>query len=292
MKPLRSLQHLIVSLIVLIWPLSAQAPSSGYVAVGPDKIFYDLAGQGSVIVCIHDGNLHREVWDEQLSYFSKNHRVVRYDRRGYGKSLAASAPYTNLDDLNALFAALRIDKACLMGMSAGGRLAVDFALRYPEKVTSLVLVGAVVGGLPFTSHMTDRGGHQPQFGTGDAVKYLEQSRLYYVTEDPYTIFSENRAAKEKAKRLVLENPRHPGVSRNEPTEAVPAYRRLAEIKVPALILVGEYDIPDVHAHAGALNAGIPGSRRDVIRRSAHLAPLEQPEAFNRAVAEFLAGVEK
>ena len=289
---MRFLCFLVLSLIVLSGALTAQAPSSGYVPVGPDKLYYEVAGQGPVIVCIHDDNLHREVYDDQFAFFSKNYKVIRYDRRGYGRSTAGTVPYTNLDDLNALFTELRIDKACLMGMSMGGRLAVDFALRYPEKVTSLVLIGAVVGGLPYTSHMTDRGGRQPQFDTTDPVKYLAQARLYYVTEDPYTIYSENAAAKEKAKRLVLDNPRHPGVSRNEPQETVPACKRLGEIKVPTLILVGEFDIPDVHAHAGALNAGIPGSRRDIIRHAAHLAPLEQPEAFNKVVADFLAGVKE
>ena len=288
----RPLRFLLLSVIVLSGTLNAQTVTSGYIAVGPDKIFYDLAGQGPVIVLIHDGNIHREVWDDQFLYFAKNHKVIRYDRRGYGRSSAATVPYTNLDDLNALFTELKIDKACLMGMSMGGRLAVDFALRYPEKVTALVLVGAPVGGFPYTSHMTDRGGHQPQFDTTDPAKYLAQARLYYVTEDPYTIYSENAAAKEKAKRLVLENPRHPGVSRNEPPEIVPAYKRLGEIKVPTLILVGEFDIPDVHAHAGALNAGIPGSRRDIIKQAAHLVPLEQPEAFNKIVADFLAGTSR
>ena len=289
-KKLKSIGVMVtLSFVVLHCALRAQTEKSGYITVGPDKIYYDMAGIGPVIVFIHDGTIHREVWDDQLSYFSRSYEVVRYDRRGYGKSPAATVSYTNLDDLNALFTQLKIEKACLVGMSAGGRLAVDFTLLYPEKVTSLVLVGAVVGGFPYTSHMADRGGHLPKIDTTDWAKYLQQSRSYYVTEDPYTIFSGNKAAKEKAKRLLLDNPRHLGHARNEPPAAVPAYRRLNEIKVQTLILVGEYDIPDVHAHAGALNAGIMNSRRDIIRHAAHLPPLEQPEVFNKFVSEFLAG---
>jgi len=60
-----------------------------------------------------------------------------------------------------------------------------------------------------------------------------------------------------------------------------------EITVPALILVGEFDIPDVHAHAGAIDAGIPDSRREIVRSAGHLAPIERPDQFNTAVAEFL-----
>jgi pimeloyl-ACP methyl ester carboxylesterase len=66
-----------------------------------------------------------------------------------------------------------------------------------------------------------------------------------------------------------------------------AVRSLSEIKVPALILVGEYDIPDVHAHAGVINAGIANSKREIIPRSGHLIPIEQPAIFNEAVMNFL-----
>jgi pimeloyl-ACP methyl ester carboxylesterase len=66
-----------------------------------------------------------------------------------------------------------------------------------------------------------------------------------------------------------------------------AVKSLSEIKVPALILVGEHDIPDVHAHAGVINAGIADSRREIIPRSGHLIPIEQPDLFNEAVMNFL-----
>jgi len=66
-----------------------------------------------------------------------------------------------------------------------------------------------------------------------------------------------------------------------------AARFLSEIKVPALVLVGEYDIPDVHAHAGVIEFGIPDAKREIILKSGHLIPLEQPEAFNESVLRFL-----
>ena len=66
-----------------------------------------------------------------------------------------------------------------------------------------------------------------------------------------------------------------------------AVRSLSEIKVPALILVGEFDIPDVHAHAGVINAGIGNSKREIIPRSGHLIPIEQPVLFNEAIMKFL-----
>jgi pimeloyl-ACP methyl ester carboxylesterase len=68
---------------------------------------------------------------------------------------------------------------------------------------------------------------------------------------------------------------------------VPALARLGEISVPALIVVGEQDIPDVHAHSGAIEAGIPGATRVVLPGSGHLPHLEVPDAFDRLVREFL-----
>ena len=66
-----------------------------------------------------------------------------------------------------------------------------------------------------------------------------------------------------------------------------SYKFLNEIKVPTLVLVGEFDIPDVHAHSGVIEAGIPNAKREIISNSGHLIPLEQPGAFNESVLKFL-----
>ena len=67
----------------------------------------------------------------------------------------------------------------------------------------------------------------------------------------------------------------------------PALGRLDEIKVPTLIVVGEYDIPDVHAHAGVIEAGIPESKRVVLNNCAHHVPTEQPDVLNKLIEKFL-----
>jgi pimeloyl-ACP methyl ester carboxylesterase len=71
----------------------------------------------------------------------------------------------------------------------------------------------------------------------------------------------------------------------------PALPNLREVAVPTLVLAGEFDIPDVHAHAGAIEAGIAGARRYVVRDAGHLVPLEQPEVFNKLVTQFVEQVE-
>jgi pimeloyl-ACP methyl ester carboxylesterase len=67
----------------------------------------------------------------------------------------------------------------------------------------------------------------------------------------------------------------------------PALPRLGEIHIPTLLLVGDADIPDVHAHAGAIEAGVPGARRVVVSDVGHLMYLEKPAEFSRIVIEFL-----
>jgi len=261
--------------------------SAGYVDVGNDSIFFEIAGTGPVIVLIHDGLVHREIWDAQFASFSQTYRVIRYDRRGYGNSTPATGAYSNLDDLDRLFTALGIDRACLIGMSSGGRLAIDFTLQYPERVAGLVLVGAVVGGLPYTEHFFSRGGHLPS-GLGD----MEERRAWFAAHDPYEIYSENTAARARVTQLVARFPYRDQSTHGaaSPAPAPPSVQRLHEIHVPTLILVGEFDIPDVHAHAGAIAAGIAGSTRDIVPRAGHLIPIEQPVLFNEAVLPFLGGL--
>jgi len=256
---------------------------SGYILVDGGKLFYESAGSGECIVLLHDGMVNRAIWDEQFPLLAKTNRIVRYDRRGYGKSSDPQTQYSHIDDLNQLFIQLKITKAIILGMSSGGLLAIDFTLTYPEKVKGLVLVGAVVSGFGYTSHMETRGGHlKPQPGDSDPTEIHK----YFIMDDPYEIYSENIRAKEKVMKLL------PNLARRNRVPTRPAgkvaIRFLSEIKAPALILVGEYDIPDVHAHAGVINAGIGGSRREIIPKSGHLIPIEQPALFNEAVARFLA----
>lgn len=257
----------------------------GYIDVDGGRLFYEEAGSGDCIVLVHDGLVHCEVWDAQFPVFAQTHRTVRYDRRGYGKSDQPQAQYSNVADLQRVFEQLGIEQAWLMGMSAGGGLSIDFTLAHPEKVTGLVLVGAVVSGFDYTPHMYTRGGRL----TPEIYADAEALRLYMVTTDPYEIAPSNTAARERVRALLDANPGNTDLEKHrfviQPES--PALERLGEIQVPTLIVAGEYDIPDVHAHAGAIDAGIPGAQRVVVSNAGHLVPLEQPEAFTSEVQTFL-----
>lgn len=263
------------------------SPDSGYISVDGGKLFFETAGKGETIVLLHDGMVNREIWDEQFPVLAKTYRVVRYDRRGYGKSTDPQASYSHIEDLNQVFLQLRIDKAIVFGMSSGGGLAIDFALKYPAKVSALVLVGAVVSGYGYSSYMFTRGGHIKSLSE---LSDPQKSIKYWAWEDPYEIYSENTRAKEKVAKLLEANQHKETGATQKPAER-PAARFLSEIKVPTLVLVGEYDILDVHAHSGVIESGIANSKREIILKSGHLIPLEQPEAFNASVLKFLKNME-
>jgi pimeloyl-ACP methyl ester carboxylesterase len=137
----------------LVVSLLAGATSSGQVVSGranvPEPVlFYEVAGQGTPVVLIHGGQMDRRMWDPQFELFAKSFRVVRYDVRGYGRSATASLPYSDVDDLAALLDDLKIPKAHLVGLSLGGRIAIDFAVVHPERVASLVAVAPGLSGFP------------------------------------------------------------------------------------------------------------------------------------------------
>jgi 3-oxoadipate enol-lactonase len=259
--------------------------SSGYIDVDDGKLFYEQAGSGEWMVMLHDGILHRETWNDQFPEFAKYYKVVRYDRRGFGKTALPTKPFSNVDDLDQVFKQLGIDKAILVGMSAGGGLAIDFAVTYPEKVSALVLVGAVVSGLDNTMHMYTRGGNL------SLATYQNDSlfKEYFINQDPYEIYSGNTEAREKLRKLVEANPYALDKTLNRLARPLdkPALGRLNTITAPTLIIDGEYDVPDCQAHAGAIDAGIPDSYRVIINKAGHLVPLEKPDEFNELALRFL-----
>jgi 3-oxoadipate enol-lactonase len=264
---------------------AASTAESGYIEVEGGRLFYEQAGSGDCLLLIHDGLVHREVWEGQLPVFARSYRVVCYDRRGYGLSDEPVTPYSDVEDLHQVFTQLGIERAWLIGMSAGGGLCLDYALAYPDQVTGLVLVGAVVSGFDYTTHFYTRGGRLTPAIWADP----ELWHAYWVSEDPYEMAPANTAARARMKALIDAHPQDAALEKHRLAlgPAQPALPRLGEITVPALVVVGEHDIPDVHAHAGAIDAGLPDARRVVVSDAAHLVPLEQPGAFNDLVLTFV-----
>jgi len=264
-------------------PRASQPAPGPFVQVEGSKLYYEECGTGpEAVVLIHDGIAHSAVWDDVWPVFCKRFHTIRYDRRGYGRSPAATAWYTETEDLAALLRHQKVSHAILVGSSHGGELSIDFTLQYPSLVRQLVLVGAVVSGFPYTDHFLNRGMRNSQpFEKGDVAGGLSN-----WAKDKYLLAPGHDAAKKRLLDLLTASPQdmtHADYAR--PSQ--PALSRLREIRIPTLILVGDADIPDVHAHAGAIEAGIPGSKRVIIPETGHLMYLEKPEEFSRAVITFI-----
>jgi pimeloyl-ACP methyl ester carboxylesterase len=237
------------------------------------------------VVFLHDGLLHRAAWDAQFEALAGEYHLVRYDRRGYGNSAAATKPYSNIADLHGLVMHLGLSPCTLVGSSAGGNLAIQYTLIHPEAVEALVLVGAVVSGFSFSEHFLERSNSitAPLTERNDAKATLENA-----LRDRWLISAANAAAKENVRRIMMENLQNLIRPRDlDPFGEINAFPRLGEIKAPTYILVGEDDIPDAHAHAGAIQAGIRGADRQIIRGAGHLPYIEQPAAFNEALLGIL-----
>jgi 3-oxoadipate enol-lactonase len=279
---------LLISGICLLTVFAQQGAETGggYLDGGGAKIYYETRGSGPALVLVHDGLLHREVWKEQWETYAKNYRVIRHDRRGYGRSEAAKQPYSEIEDLHALLSHLRVSRAAFIGSPAGSGLVMEYALAHPEAIERLILVGPVVGGLSFSDHFNNRNreNFRPLAERNDMAGTIAS-----WARDPYIIAGNNEAARRRMQELLTQNPQniaHPYNFTKSPPR--PTLVRLGEISAPTLIIVGEADIPDVHAHAGAIQAGIPKAKRMVLSGTGHLPYLERPDAFNAPVLRFLA----
>lgn len=122
---------------------------TGFAAVNGARLYYEVAGAGHPLALIHGFSLDTRMWDDQFEAFARQHRVIRYDVRGFGRSAPpAGERYTNTGDLKALLETLGLARADVLGLSMGGGIAIDFALTYPEATRALIPVDTTLGGYP------------------------------------------------------------------------------------------------------------------------------------------------
>ena len=269
--------------------------NESYFSFGDSKVFYQLAGEGSALVLSHAGFVDSRMWDDQWPVFTRSHRVLRYDLRGFGKSSAEVSPVNRRDDLFRLMRHLNLSSAVLIGCSMSGEIVLDFTLEHPEMVSALVLVSTVPAG--FEMH-----GPPPpllmqmftalQQGDLDLAADLEM-RLWIdgPARQPGQANPLVRQRAAEMSRIPLANHTFLKMDseRVDPLNP-PASERLGEIHVPTLIIDGALDDPEILRAADVMAAGIPGAQKVVMNGCAHLPNMEQPAEFNHLVLDFLEGV--
>jgi pimeloyl-ACP methyl ester carboxylesterase len=215
--------------------------------------------------------------------------VIRYDRRGYGRSELPTKSYSSTEDLRKLLAHLKVEHAVIVGSSSGGALAIDFALAHPQMVDGLFLIGPVLHGLSYTASFLERGARNNEPLQRDDIRAVAKN----WSEDRFLIAGPNEGARRKIyEQLVANSEKLKFDNHFEQSLSPPASKRLSEIKAPTLILAGEADIADVRAHCVAINAGIRESTREVIKEAGHLIQLEKPGEVAKRIADFVQRCER
>ena len=249
------------------------------------ELHVETAGDGPAVVLVHAGVADSRMWDAQWEAFSDGFRVVRYDQRGFGRSPMPPESFSLARDLLGVLDRLEIERAALVGVSLGGRVALEVAVAAPDRVSALVLVGA---GLP--GH--DRSEAMRQFDAdeeaaldrGDLEAASDVNARFWLADDANdAVRGLVHAMQLRAFELQL-----PVEGEADEEPLVPDVAdRLGEIAAPTLAAAGEKDVSDFHEIADRLAREIPGARRASIPGAAHLAPLETPDAFNALVLPFL-----
>lgn len=267
---------------------TASRVDSASIAVNGTRLFYEIAGAGSVVVLMHGGNLDRRMWDDQFSILAQSHRVVRFDARGFGRSEPADSPYEAQADLYALLVALHIPRASLVGLSLGGRIAIDFALTHPDMVDRLVLASPGLSGWQWAAQdSTWRPEAQAILEHGDTV----QAVLMWLKSDYMRPAMEHANLAPRLRELTAANvPYWKGLLRHGDSERAispSAATRVRMIDMPTLLVVGDRDNLDIQRIADTLDSELPHARKVTMHGAGHMVNMEQPERFTALVGDFL-----
>lgn len=253
------------------------------------KLHYQIRGDGPPLVLIHAGVADLRMWDGQVDAFSRAFTVVRYDVRGWGRSPCPPGSYSDHDDLHALLEALGFYRVNLVGCSNGGRIALDFALAYPEQVNRLVLVGPGLDGFEFEDEKVEclNQASEAAYEQGDLDAAAGLVSQLWLAGPGRPLGEVAPAARAQMRQMLMDLFALPEDEGERQLLRPPAINRLDQVAVQTLLLVGELDIAEMHATADLLAARLPHVRRALLPGTAHLPNLDVPRGFNRLVMDFL-----
>ena len=249
------------------------------------RLHVEEEGAGDPVVLIHGLTLDLRMWEPQIGPLAQHYRVIRYDMRGFGKSSdSAGVPYRDRVDLEALLDALNIRAAHVVGLSRGGRVALDFAVHYPNRLRGLVLMDTAVRLGGATS------GDSSQAFRERATQLAQEGRMAEAAEEwlrgPIWHGPDGHV-NPLAEKLVREYfATHTWDSRPHKVEFTE--QDLPRLNMRTLVIVGEQDVPEFQASARMVAESVPGCEFVTIPEAGHIANLDNPQAVNRALLRFLA----
>lgn len=259
------------------------------IRVGDIEIYHEIHGRGEPLLLIMGLGSDLAGWMFQVLEFSKRYRVVAFDNRGVGRTDAPDAPYSipmMADDASGLMDALDVGSAHVLGISMGGFIAQELALRHPRRVRSMIL--AATG-----THVDARGAFQLDvwrrlIEAGENRElYIRESLPWLFTE---SFFENTRVVDGMIKmRRSYPYPQPAGAYARQVGACLSfdSRERLGAITAPTLVVVGERDPLFPPERSTELAEGIGGAEIVVLEGGAHGFTIEIPEAFNGTVLSFL-----
>ncbi len=258
------------------------------------KLTADLGG--SSFACALDGPRNAAVvmlsnslasnlsmWDGQIPALGERYRVLRYDTRGHGNTEATPGPYTMeslAGDARALLTHLGIEKVHFVGLSLGGMTGQYLGANHPEMLLSLTLCDTAAHIAPASVWDERIATARTQGMAGIADATLER----WFTSD---FHQSNPDAIERIRKMILATAVEGFTSCGAAIRDMDQREAIAGIATPTRVIVGAQDPSTTVAHAELIHEKIAGSELVVIDNAAHLSNIEQPEAFNEALLDFL-----
>ena len=260
-------------------------------------LYCEEAGRGTPLVLVHEFAGDMRAWEPQMRYFARRHRVIAYNQRGYPPSQVpdADAAYSQdilIEDLVGLLDALEIERAHVAGLATGGNIALNFGIRHPQRTRSLVVAGAGAGTIEREAWLAAARTFAEDIerdGAEGIVANVAQApqRLAFAAKDP-------RGYAEFVARMRTLSPRGCAkILRNVLMTRPPVFDLEAGIRAlvpPVLVMVGDQDAPALEP-ARFIARHAPRAGLVVLPRCGHTLNSEEPDAFNRHVADFLAAVD-
>ena len=261
-----------------------------FLAVDDARVAYDVTGSGPAVLLLHAGLGDRTMWDAQVPALADAFTVIRMDARGFGETRKPPVRYSPVADVLAVLDHLGVEQAHVIGVSMGSQTAIDLAVAAPERVASLVAAGARTG-VPVSAELRAGWDHVNElYEAGDIAGANEYELRMWVDGPGRTPEMIDPVFRDRVRGMngaLLDRDDYEG---DEIELDPPAAERLGEITAPTLIVYGDQDIADVQRAGPPLAQAIPGARLVVMPNASHLPQMEQPEAFNELVLEFLRGV--
>jgi pimeloyl-ACP methyl ester carboxylesterase len=275
----------------------------GYTYIMPVKrimgidINYEDGGEGHPIVLIHGLTSTLRMWDEQMPALLSKYRVVRYDCRGHGETESPSDPsaYSQeifIDDALGLLDGLGLEKVYLCGLSMGGNIALNLALRHPDRVEAMIVASTGAGSKKDDGTVDGFKIAADILGKGDLKRFTEAM----MTSPLFEPFLKKRPDLVEVTKENLLSCNAMGLANTirgvqlKRSSIMDLGEKLRDLNVPTLILVGDKDTACLEP-AEFMNQHMPRSKLVVFSKTGHIVNRERPEDFTREVMDFLNGME-